>query len=997
MPVSWTRCFAGLLASLWIAGAGAAVPEKRVALLIGNNTYPTSPLRNAVNDARVLGAALAQLGFGVTVRENLSRRELIEAVRLFGDAMQGADAAVFFYAGHALQFKDRNFLVPVDAEIVAEEDIALFALDLAAVFDRMERARTRHNLIILDACRDNPFAGTFKLASTGLAQASAPPGTLIAYATAPGSVASDGGFGKNGVYTKHILQQVTVPDQPVEIMFKRVREGVEKETAFRQTPWDASSLKGDFSFNASGRSVGGAAPPAPAPGPSVDVQLQIELEFWKTVRESNRREELQAYLDHYPHGKFVTLAKLKLGALPAGAMESPRTRSWRAAPLAMAAAAPLAVAAMAAPAAMSPVAPLAMQAMPLAQVAAPAGPPSVEDLFRPAQLADMQLSPDGKYVAALSPVGGRQNLVVLEVGSRKAHAVSGFRDVDAVWFRWVNGKRLIVQTGDAKGQQGGSRGGAYFGTDLEGRDVKKLSAGFEETLARGQVVFRPMQFLRTLPGGGDDVVAQEWVFDQHELRLGDVFRLNTRTGRRVSLIAGKPESAQVEQWIVDRRGVGRVQVVQRDGKEVVHYREGEGKPWRKLGETPIGEPGWTPIAIAEDDLGIYVSSWKDRDKAAIRLLDPAEGGVGRMVASHPYVDVTRLIFDEGVPVGIAYEADRPSVAWFDEELERIQAAVDAVLPRSTNEIQWSRNREVVLVKSSSDTWPGSYYLFDRKTGRLEWFVDTHPWLKRDALSPMRPVRYRARDGLEIPAYLTLPRKASGRLPLVVLVHGGPWTEGVGWRYDPEVQYLASRGYAVLQPNFRGTMRYGWKHLRASFKQWGRAMQDDLADGVAWAVAQGHADPGRVCIFGSSYGGYAALMGAADPGRYKCAISMAGIGDLPSLFRTVWSLQSRMEMAQHTMRELIGDPDREADDLAAVSPRRQAARIGVPVLLAHGTDDFIVPFSQAQEMRAALEDQGKPHRWMPLSGEGHGVRDPRNQSRFYGAVEEFLKEHIGRAQ
>jgi hypothetical protein len=305
-----------LLAALSCALASlGAVATERVALLIGNNQYASTPLRNAVNDAKDLSEALKELGFKVIVRTDASRRDMIEAVREFGAALEGANTAVFFYAGHAMQFKERNYLIPIDAAMGSEEDVTFFSVEINQIFDRMDRARTRFNFLILDACRDNPFAASFKTSSQGLAQMSSPSGTLIAYATSPGSVAADG-YGRNGIYTKHILQNIRVPDQPAEIMFKRVREGVERETRKLQTPWDSSSLKGDFTFNATASNgrpqVAGGAPAA---GPSADTTLGIEREFWASVRDSNRPDDIQAYLDKYPNGNFASLARNRLDAL----------------------------------------------------------------------------------------------------------------------------------------------------------------------------------------------------------------------------------------------------------------------------------------------------------------------------------------------------------------------------------------------------------------------------------------------------------------------------------------------------------------------------------------------------------------------------------------------------------------------------------------------------------------------------------------------------------
>ena len=298
-------------ASVLCLAASVTWAADRVALLIGNNNYASAPLRNAANDARDLAEALKEVGFQVIVRENAKRKDMIDAIREFGQAIDGASTTLFFYAGHAMQFKDRNYLIPIDAAMGSEEDVTFFSVDLGQIYDRMDRAHTRFNFIILDACRDNPFAASFKVGSQGLAQMSAPSGTLIAYATAPNSVAADG-FGHNGIYTKHILQNIRVPDLPVEVMFKRVREGVERETRKLQSPWDTSSLKGDFAFNGAAKaSVASTA----ASSPSADVQLTIEREFWISVRDSNRPEDVRAYIDKFPNGAFVALAKNRLDAL----------------------------------------------------------------------------------------------------------------------------------------------------------------------------------------------------------------------------------------------------------------------------------------------------------------------------------------------------------------------------------------------------------------------------------------------------------------------------------------------------------------------------------------------------------------------------------------------------------------------------------------------------------------------------------------------------------
>jgi hypothetical protein len=303
---------AAVAAAFLLLAAPLAHANGRVALLVGNVQYPSSPLRNSINDVRDLGAALRELGFKTIVKENVTRAEMFAAIQEYGKAIEGADAALFFYAGHAMQFKDRNYLIPIDAVMGSEDDVTFFSIDVSQVFDRMERAKTRFNFVILDACRDNPFRDTFRVSASGLAQMSGPSGSLIAYATAPGATAQDG-YNRNGTYTSHILQNIKIPDMPVEVLFRKVREGVERETKRTQTPWELSSIKGEFTFNPSGRGTTGTA--TASGGPSADTSAQMELLFWKSVQESTRPDDLQAYLDKYPNGTFAALARNRIDSM----------------------------------------------------------------------------------------------------------------------------------------------------------------------------------------------------------------------------------------------------------------------------------------------------------------------------------------------------------------------------------------------------------------------------------------------------------------------------------------------------------------------------------------------------------------------------------------------------------------------------------------------------------------------------------------------------------
>ena len=627
-----------------------------------------------------------------------------------------------------------------------------------------------------------------------------------------------------------------------------------------------------------------------------------------------------------------------------------------------------------------------------------AEPPSVETLFKLPQFGSMRLSPDGQTIAALAPVAGRQNLVVLDVKTHKPTPITGFTDRDIVEVGWVNSKRLLVRTGSLATRQSDVRGGGLYAIDKDGADGRMVSEGGsdEQAISGARMVGRVLIPVRDLPGESDDIIAREAVFAIEGNHAGELVRVNTRTGRRTNVGFPKADSGEGELWVADEKGVGRAQVIFSQGRVRIYYRANADAAWQKLDDYPQLSPGWYPLAVADDDKTLIVADRHNRDKAAIVRYDPATKTFGEVLAEHPQVDLTDVIRDEGRAVGVAYEADRGGFAYFDEGLARLQASIDRALPNSVNAMSWSRDRSVVLVSSHSDVNPGSYYLLDVKAGKMEWLVDRRPWIKPREMAPMQPVHYAARDGLSIPAYLTLPKGSSGKaLPLVVVVHGGPWVDGDEWRFDPEAQFLASRGYAVLQPNFRGTTRYGWKHFQSSFGQWGLAMQDDVTDGVKWAVDQGIADPKRVCIYGASYGGYATMMGLAKtPELYRCGVNYVGVTDVNLFLTATWADYAQSEFIRYSVQEMVGDASKDADRLKATSPVELASRIKVPVMMAYGAADRRVPIEHGTRMKAALESAGnKPAIWIVADGEGHGFREMANQKMFYEAMEKFLAENL----
>lgn len=608
----------------------------------------------------------------------------------------------------------------------------------------------------------------------------------------------------------------------------------------------------------------------------------------------------------------------------------------------------------------------------------------IETFFKIAEYASMNLSPDGTRIAALAPVGGgRQGLIIIDIGNRKAAPIARFSDVDVVDVDWINNKRLFFRTGLLGERVNDFRGGELFAIDADGSARRAISR---------------VSILRLLPGETDDVIAQEFGRAGASIdTAGDLVRLNTRTGQKTLLSLGKPDAAPGEIWVVDRDGVARALVAAKPGHRAIYYRAGPDAPWKKLDEFEEQASWWYPVAMAEDNRSLYVAARKGRDKGAIYRYDPETRTLGELVAQHPQVDLVGVDQDKEAVRGISYDADKPGIAWLDQGLASVQGLADRSFPDRVNVLDWSTDLNRVLIDSHSDLAPGTFYLYDRKAAKMEWLGDRRPWIDPKKMSPMEPVRYKSRDGLEIPAYLTIPRGSTGKnLPLVVNVHGGPYVPGDSWGFNPEVQFLASRGYAVLQPNYRGTSRYGRKHWSIGFKQWGLTMQDDITDGVQWAIEQGIADPKRVCIYGGSYGGYAALMGAVKtPELFKCAIDYVGVTDIPLFLTATWSDTYQSSFAQYSIKYLIGDPDKDLEQLKATSPVNLASRIKIPVMMAYGASDVRVVPEHGTFMKAALERAGNPPEvWMMVDGEGHGFRRLDNQVMFYGAMEKFLDKHIG---
>lgn len=636
-----------------------------------------------------------------------------------------------------------------------------------------------------------------------------------------------------------------------------------------------------------------------------------------------------------------------------------------------------------------------------AQAAAPATAkaPAVEDLFRHSKLSNATLSPNGQFLAALAPVNGRLNLVVVDLKGKSSVAVTAFKENDVSNIRWVNSKRLVYSTIDLKAGLGEQRGGGFYAIDRDGQAPREITSSVGNMILNGVRVYRYTSMLARVGDESDEIFA---VSNERSERFTDVYRLNTRSGAKELLTFDAPGG--VSNWVVDRAGVPRA-AVQIEKAEIfkLWVRPTAGASWKLVYESSLKDgDGMTPLGFDWSGV-LYVSARaKDDDKAAIYKLSMDTGKLGEQIASDPFYDLTGgLIFDlvQKKLVGVAIDGDKPTFEWLDRQWSRWHGTVDATLPNRINRLSRTTDTSSLLVISESDRVAAEYYLFDPVNRKLEEIGAAQPWVNAKGLGERIFMRYESRDGKGIPAYVTYPPNVErNKLPLVVYVHGGPWVRGDDWSYDPMAQFLATRGYVVLQSNFRGTLGNGWRHFRSSWKQWGLTMQDDLSDGVQNLVKKGIVDPKRVCIMGASYGGYAAMMGLVkDADLYKCGINYVGVTD-PMLLHTVtWSNTSDSDFTKYRLSDMIGDPDNPDKDkelMSRASPLQRAAEIKAPILMAYGGEDYRVPLVHGERMKAALEARGVPVEWVVYREEGHGWLKEESQYDFARRVEKFLAKHIG---
>jgi dienelactone hydrolase len=597
-------------------------------------------------------------------------------------------------------------------------------------------------------------------------------------------------------------------------------------------------------------------------------------------------------------------------------------------------------------------------------------PPSAADLLAAPAIEEPELSPDGAAIAAR--IGPGRALALFDplrpdLGPRAVALPPGER---TEWYLWLAPGRLLASL---------VRDGDSPRTRL-----------VEITPANGRVAqLGPAR----AAGAGDELVHVDRKAGFLLLKSRDrrhdtpaIWRLDLATGALSQVVAAQPH---VRDWLIDGAGVVRAGMGEKNDKSWLVYRRGEGDRFSKASNGAADtDPDSVQFAPVQGSDQGYALAEAPSGRVALYGYDFRKGRLGALVYENAKADLDGFeLGPDGKPAGVAYTDDRDRMLWFDPAMRARQAAIDAVLPGRTNRvISASDDQARLLVYSATASDPGTYYLFEK--GHAHRFTAINPALDGKALSSVTTVRYAARDGLGIDGYLTLPAGRDARgLPLIVMPHGGPFARD-SWDYDPWVQYLAGKGYAVLQPNYRGSTGFGRDMIARGDGEWGRGMQDDVDDGVAWLARRGTIDAKRVCIMGASYGGYAAMWAAArDQHIYRCAISYAGISDVRA--QLDFDHKTFAERAFRAWRNRIQG---KAASLEALSPVTYASGLTMPILIAHGTADQTVPVDQSERLHDALTRAGKPHEFVEYQGEDHTMRDPANEADFLARVGKFLDAH-----
>ncbi len=596
----------------------------------------------------------------------------------------------------------------------------------------------------------------------------------------------------------------------------------------------------------------------------------------------------------------------------------------------------------------------------------------MKDFFKNPEKRSFTISPNGDYLAFLKPYKNRMNIYVRKIGNDKITRVTNSTERDIPWYFWKGNNRLIY-INDSKGDENFR----LYGVDKDGKNAKDLTP-FEKVR---------VGIVDDLEENPNEMLIQ---MNKRNPKIFDVYRINVNTGK-MKKIAENP--GNITGWQTDHDGKLRIALTTDGVNTSILYRENEKDDFKKVMTTNFKET-LSPLFFTFDNKYIYASSNIGRDKAAIVKYDLANNKELEVIFKHPEVDVSGLMYSKKREkiTGVSYTTWKREYKIFDEETKKIYNDLENKLKGYEIAVtRKNKNEDKLLVRTYSDKSLGAYYLYNVPTKELTKLVDISPWLNEKYMAEQKPITYKSRDGLTIHGYLTLPVGVEPKnLPVVVHPHGGPWFRDT-WGFNPEVQFLANRGYAVLQMNFRGSTGYGRKFWEISFKQWGKTMQDDISDGVEWLIKKGIANPKKIGIYGGSYGGYATLAGLTfTPNLYACGVDYVGVSNLFTFLKTIppyWKPYLDM------LHAMVGDPKKDSLLLYEASPVFHVDNIKAPLFIAQGKNDPRVNKDESDQMVKALKAKGIDVPYMVKDNEGHGFHNEENRFDFYGAMEKFFAKYL----
>jgi dipeptidyl aminopeptidase/acylaminoacyl peptidase len=600
----------------------------------------------------------------------------------------------------------------------------------------------------------------------------------------------------------------------------------------------------------------------------------------------------------------------------------------------------------------------------------------LEDFFKNPDKARYQISPDGKYFSYMAPVEKRMNIFVQEIGTEQAIQLTAEKDRDISGYFWKNPGRIVFLK-----DTGGDENFKLFGVNIDGSNLQCFT---DFPKVRTEI----FDDLYDFP---DEMIIG---LNKRNPEVFDPYRLNIVTGKMTQL-AENP--GNIQGWILDHEGKLRAATAIVDGVNTqLLYREKETDKFRPVLTTNFKE-SLSPLMFTFDNKNLYATSNLGRDKSAVVIFDIANGKEIQTLYENKDYDVQDVTWSRPKKALICanYESAKQERYFFDEEGRQLFDKIQKKLGNAVfNVTSLTKAEDKLMIRTYSDRSMGGYYVYDRTNDSLQKVAEIAPWLKEEELAEMIPIEYTARDSVKIQGYLTLPNgytmETAKDLPVVVNPHGGPWARD-GWYFNSEVQFLANRGYAVLQMNFRGSTGYGRNFWEKSFKEWGKTMQDDITDGTRWLIKKGIADAKKIAIYGGSYGGYATLQGLVrEPDLYAAGVDYVGVSNLFTFMKTIppyWKPMLDM------MYEMVGNPKGDSAQFVATSPALNSDKIKTPLFVAQGKNDPRVNIAESNQIVDALKKRNITVEYMVKDNEGHGFHNEENRFDFYRAMEKFLGQHL----